>query len=1158
MPGEIVCSPKIQKYLDMLDRRAREAYNIATEVRAQGFDPEHKVDILLAKSVGKRVEGIIAVLEPKIVDSGVSERITELEIKYGPGDWRVGLVIAWEVTSGKFFKMDDEETAIGVGIRTGLAYTTNGVVSAPLEGVADVKLRPRNDGKGNYISLYFAGPIRGAGSSQQVVTLIIADYVRTKKGLAKYDPTKDEINRYYTEMCDYYERVERKQYKPTKEEMDFIIPQIPVEINGDPTAELEVSNYKNLPRVETNRIRGGLALVLTDGVVKYPKVWRQISKWGKDFGLDWTWMEKYFEIKKKVRSQDTTKTSKKENIDDKQKITPNYYYVSEIVAGRPVFGYPLETGGFRLRYGRSRLTGDGSWAVHPASGRILLNFLATGTQLRVERPGKSTALTMCDSIETPIVKLEDGSVVRVKDEHEAKKLKNKVAEVLFVGDILISHGDFVENNTTLVPPGYCEEWWLLEVEKAEKETQINLVNVIGEQAQKIKKNVFSEIPSFEDCLKISLKLKVPFHPYWTLHWKDILEKDFNNLVKWYLVKDFEFESDVGKKAKRTLELLGCPHNVTDNKIIFSEEYKKILDFFLKQTSSGENGLECVNKQTPISQKDKTGTAIGCRMGRPEKAKLRQLKGTPHALFPVGEEGGRLRNFNTAVQTGKVTSQWPIFYCEKCNLQTIYSRCEKCKSITKQYRICPVCKKKTTLAKCHRPTVTYERTAIDAARYLTSAAKTIDMPQVPVLVKGVRGTSNKDHFVEYLGKGLMRANYNLNVNKDGTIRYDATELGITHFKPKEIGLSVEKAKELGYDRDINGVELTMDEQIVEIFPQDLVLPSCPESADEESDKVFLRVAQFVDEELKKLYKSKPFYNAKTTKDLIGQLMIGLSPHTSAGILGRIIGFSKTQAIFAHPYWHDAQRRDLDGEETAIFLLMDGFLNFSRQYLPDRRGSRSMDAPLVLSTQLNVEEIDDEVFDVDTVWNYPLEFYEAALEMKGPREVKIEQIADRVGKPEQYEGLGYTHPVSNMNIGIRNSAYKSLPTMLEKMNGQLELADKIRAVDLGKVAQLIIEGHFVRDIKGNLRKFTKQTYRCTSCNTIYRRIPLSGTCSNCNKGNLVYTIAEGTIKKYLAPTLKLILYEGVSPFIKQAIELLNARVESIFGRDKTKQIGLNEFC
>ena len=39
-------------------------------------------------------------------------------------------------------------------------------------------------------------------------------------------------------------------------------------------------------------------------------------------------------------------------------------------------------------------------------------------------------------------------------------------------------------------------------------------------------------------------------------------------------------------------------------------------------------------------KDKAGTFIGPRMGRPEKAKLRRLKGSPNMLFPVAEQGGR--------------------------------------------------------------------------------------------------------------------------------------------------------------------------------------------------------------------------------------------------------------------------------------------------------------------------------------------------------------------------------------------------------------------------------------------------------------------------------------------------------------------------------------
>ena len=54
------------------------------------------------------------------------------------------------------------------------------------------------------------------------------------------------------------------------------------------------------------------------------------------------------------------------------------------------------------------------------------------------------------------------------------------------------------------------------------------------------------------------------------------------------------------------------------------------------------------------------------------------------------------------------------------------------------------------------------------------------------------------------------------------------------------------------------------------------------------------------------------------------------------------------------------------------------------------------------------------------------------------------------------------------------------MGEKLSGQMDLATKIRAVDKEKVAELIINGHFIRDTKGNLRKFTMQRFRCVKCN------------------------------------------------------------------------------
>ncbi len=519
----------------------------------------------------------------------------------------------------------------------------------------------------------------------------------------------------------------------------------------------------------------------------------------------------------------------------------------------------------------------------------------------------------------------------------------------------------------------------------------------------------------------------------------------------------------------------------------------------------------------------------------------------------------MRNVQSAAAVGEVTSTFPNFYCSPCKHRTIYPRCELCEERTELERVCRICKQKTKKLRCHKKdTIAHTNRKIDFTRYFNAAKKQLGVQNAPTLIKGIRGTSNKDHVVELLSKGLLRAKYGLRVNKDCTIRYDLTELGATHFRPNEIGISVERAKELGYTADWRDKPLESEDQLLEIFPQDIILPSCPESADESSDALFTRVANFVDEELKLIYKMNPVYNIKTRDDLIGQLVIGLAPHTSAGIIGRIIGFSNKVCVFAHPFWHAAQRRDLDGEETCVILAMDAFLNFSRQYLPNRRGSRSMDAPLVLTTLLDPTEVDDEVYDLETAYEYPLEFYEAASQMKKPWDVKgIPQVKSRVGKPEQYDAIGFTHSVSNMNQGVSVSAYKSIPTMAEKVAGQIDLANKIRAVKVEDVAQLIIEGHFIRDIKGNLRKYTMQTFRCVVCNEIHRRPPLSGKCNNCDSTRLVFTIAEGTVKKYVTATMNLSEFDGVSAYLKQSLDVLQQRINTVFEEEKTRQIGLQGF-
>ena len=1170
-------SKKMQEYFEEITQKTRQAHAIADEARKQGYDPEERVDIPLAKDMAERVEGLISAAAPQLVGGGMIERIKELEEKYGRLSWEVALKIALEVAQQKFCKFKDQKEAMEVGIRAGFTYHTAGIVSAPLEGIVEIKLKKRRDGK-EYLALIYASPIRGAGGTACAVSLLIADHVRKNFGFESYDADEKEVSRYAMELQDYHERVTNLQYRPSDEEVKFLAAHIPVEIDGEPTEKLEVSNYKNLDRIETNKIRGGVCLVMSMLALKAPKLWKETKKWEKDFGMEhWTeFLEKFLEVQKKQKA----KTERKEETTKQKKITPDYTFIADLVAGRPVLSHPLAKGGFRLRYGRSRLSGFSAASIHPATAQILDKFIATGTQLKTERPGKAAAISMCSTIEGPIVKLNSGDVVKIENESEAKQLNPEVEEVLFLGDILFCYGDFLDRAHVLVPPGYCEEWWIQELEKAtanlfgsiDREKFSELTEITIERAQQILANPNFKI-HFAEAKAISDNLKIPMHPRFSYHWNELSKEEILNLIDYLDSAKVEKSSEVEKiilpmkKEKRLLELIGIPHKVsTEYVVLLGDDAAALLCSLgitnpvdivavkhkLEQTEF-ENGVEAVNSISKFKIRDKSGIFIGARMGRPEKAKMRKLTGSPHSLFPCGKEGGRLRSFQSALENRTIDAEFPIYYCENCKKNTVLKVCHQCDKKAKRLSNCKICKSDE---QCTHNPQKYAKQKIPIKEYIDGAMKLMGESHFPDLIKGVRGTSNKDHIPEHITKGILRAKHQICVNKDGTTRYDMTEIPITHFKPKEIGTSIELLKKLGYEKDIRGKELESDEQILEIKPQDVILPASPDSPDEKASDVLLRIASFVDNLLTGLYRIEPFYNATKKDDLIGHLVIGLAPHISAGIVGRIIGFSETQTCLGHPLWHAAHRRDCDGDENCVILLMDALLNFSRQYLPDRRGGRTMDAPLVLTYILNPSEVDDMVHKMDVASRYPLEFYEACLEYKHAWEIKIDKIGDRLGTEKQYEQMGFTHDTDDFNGGARCSAYKILPTMEEKIKGQMKIAGKVRAVDQEDVARLVIEKHLIKDVRGNLRKFSMQKFRCSTCNESFRRPPLSGICLKCG-GKIIFTISEGSIVKYLEPSILLAKKYTKSDYLAQVLDLTRRRIESVFGKQKEKQTGIKEW-
>ncbi|MEK6892394.1 MAG: DNA polymerase II large subunit, partial [Nanoarchaeota archaeon] len=916
-------------------------------------------------------------------------------------------------------------------------------------------------------------------------------------------------------------------------------------------------------------------LVLGECVAqKAVKVWSQLKKWGNDFNLNnWEFLQEFAHIQKEAKAKE--KFSKKG-------IVPIYTYIQDLVAGRPVLGHPSVVGGFRLRYGRSRLSGYSATSIHPATMIVLNKYLAIGTQLKVERPGKATAITTCDSIEGPIVKLNDGSVMMMDTEQKAKQYSNSIKEILFMGDILISYGDFFNRAHTLAPAGYCEEWWELELEKsavklfgsADILKISELANIEKPIIEKLTKNYLSEKPDAAAALALSEKLSIPLHPHYTYHWKTISKENFLDLLSWISSAKVEFEGNDANKiilsknevGKRILEILGVPHIFVNNEFTILEKdeaqvFYKIFDLgnpnFIEQfrKSENEDALEIINSISDIKLRDKSGTFIGARMGRPEKAKVRKMDGEPHTLFPIGKEGGKMRSFQSALETGFVEAEFPSYVCMNCKRETVFGKCDQCDSKTKLMHCCKICGY-VEGAKCmHGETQIYKAQKIDINAVFKNILKKIGTAQYPDLIKGVRGTSNKNHVPEHFAKGIIRAKFDVPVNKDGTTRYDMTQLPITHFTPKEIGTSVEEIRNLGYEKDLYGNEIVDSEQVIELNPQDLILPKCEDAPELGADKILYSVGLFIDELLVSLYGLKKFYYFKSEKDLVGQLVVALAPHTSAGIVGRIIGFSKTQGFFAHPLFHAATRRDCDGDEASVTLLMDALLNFSKQFLPKTRGS-TQDAPLVLTSMLNPTEVDDMAFDLDIVSRYPLELYEASLKMEMPATVKVDRFASILNSGNQNGVIYYTHPTTNMNNGIKCSSYKTIPSMEDKLKGQMDLADKIRAVDAADVARLVIEKHLLRDIKGNLRKFSTQQFRCSKCSDKYRRPPLSGKCFSCG-GRLIFTVSEGSIIKYLEPAISLSDKYNLPPYLKQVLQLTKDRVEGVFGKDKDKQEGLGRW-
>ncbi|MES3517685.1 MAG: DNA-directed DNA polymerase II large subunit [Natronomonas sp.] len=1384
-----------EPYFEELESDLDAALDVARAARKRGDDPTDDVEIPIARDMADRVENILGI-------DGVAERVREMEADPDISREEAALALTKAFADGGVGDYETRAGKIEGAVRTAVALLTEGVVAAPIEGIDRVEILENDDGT-EFVNVYYAGPIRSAGGTAQALSVLVADYARTLVGIDEYKPRDSEVERYAEELS-LYDDETGLQYAPKNKEATFIARNLPIMLDGEPTGDEEVSGFRDLERVDTNNARGGMCLVLGEGIAqKAPKIQRYT---GDIEEVEWPWLQdlidgNYGDETDAATDEDPTTDDDTGTEDDTPqdadateaiggppRAEPSQKFLRDLIAGRPVFGHPSESGGFRLRYGRARNHGFATAGVHPATMRLVDDFLAPGTQLKTERPGKAAGVVPVDSIEGPTVLLANGDVRRIDDPAEAVEIRNGVEAVLDLGEYLVNYGEYVENNQPLSPASWCVEWWLAEMDAAGADVQAL------EDAARID----LEDPTADRVLSWVDRYDVALHPAYTYLYHDVSVAELDALAE--AISNGRWSSADGAATTRgagtdadsdtlvvpaadgvaaTLGSLLVEHSRGEETLTIPDARPLVVSLGMDEElerewdseslseaartyDGGDNAIEAVNEVAPFSIRERAPTRIGCRMGRPEKSESRELSPAVHTLFPIGEAGGSQRDVGAAANhaetmqdtPGQIDAELARRRCPDCSTSTFRGRCPDCGAVTEPHYRCWSCDidveadaaGRAVCPRCERDAEAVETQPLDVGSEYRNALETVgERDNAFDVLKGVKGLSSAQKIPEPMEKGVLRAKNGVSSFKDGTVRYDMTDLPVTSVRAAELDVAVGQLRELGYETDVHGDPLRHEDQLVELRVQDIVLS-------DGAAEHMLRTADFVDDLLTQYYGMDPFYEVETRDDLVGELVFGMAPHTSAAVVGRIVGFTSAAVGYAHPYFHAAKRRNCfhpettlryrdeqddlardsietiveprltdpteddfgalvqpvdglsvpsitadgtpverpveavskhpapdhlirvetrggrtltvtpehtfhrwtpsglesvdarslsigdsipspkpieeadrkitassrlvsvgdglestlpaqrlrtdggdvwldavtdieivesdveytycltveetntlvandlfvgqcDGDEDCVMLLMDGLLNFSKSFLPDQRGGR-MDAPLVMSSRIDPAEIDDEAHNMDIVSSYPLEFFEATREMADPGDVDVQIAEDTLGTAGQYRGFEHTHDTADIAGGPDLSAYKTLGDMEAKMDAQLELARKLRSVDETDVAERVIEYHFLPDLIGNLRAFSRQETRCLDCGTKYRRVPLSGDCRECG-GDVNLTVHEGSVDKYMETASRIAEEYGCREYTKQRLEILERSIESVFVDDTNKQSGIADF-
>lgn len=1060
----------IEEINKILIKKVEEEYKLAKEAKYNSEDPDEIIPSYFCSSIIERVSLLLNY-----------QGLPELLKKH----WSKNLKIedlCFEICQDLLkdpslisVNPENKKELAEKAIRISTAILTEGTVSAPIEGITGLEIRKRKDYEikgpiiGEYFELRFSGPIRGSGATAQVLSVMVAEFLRKKMNFGVYDALEEEISRTVIEV-QKYNKLHPLQKEIIAKNVEIAVKNCPICISGEATELQEVDSFKYLERIPSPRIRGGMVLVLQEGIIGRAN---KVAAYNEKLKMDWNWIYDIINNQKMMEKKEN-KDLEFEEIEEEE--IPGYK--KKMILGRPLLS-EAKRGGFRVRIGRTRTSGNCAIGMNPLTIK-LLKFINIGSQLRIEFPGKSAIISICDELEPAMVYYIDKEGLSHQKRVSEKILKEEnILKITDLGEVLIAAGEFLEQNKDLPKIGYNLDVWKTRL----KNISSSLVND------------FSKVLAQENSILKKTKLLSFYEEGFPVLPQHCFLKSLRLLDKQLLVKLNKPEVDI-----------------TDEKIL-----KILIDYHIPFYPVSSTSVVI---ESPLLSKFLEGGLYelepcyyGCRTGRSEASKPCSLKPFANSLTFYNTEsqkrglGSTIRKNLTADAT---TYTCRDNTCSSYDQLTLYYKCKSCgkRTVETYYHFYDDTSEKLTQERydelSEQEKKSYHSTKRINYDFLNSSKVLNILKKERVLIDDVKGlVEPQTTYLEPIEKGIYRTKHNLTTFKDGTCRYDMTDMVCTHFYPYEIGLTIEKVKELGYVRNYKGEQISSIYDLITLHPQDLIVS-------EDCLEYLFNITKYLDDLLVNYYEKPSYYNLKDKSELIGHLVLGIAPHICTATVGRIIGSVKVRGLYAHPFYTSAKRRNCDGDEDSIFLLLDSFLNYSLKYIPKRRG-RLMNIPHLINKVINPTEMDKEVYNMDnsSFSDYPYEKMNcSSLSVKETSE----SIQTYSKFKKQVVSEVFSHKCKDLSMGTLQNYYLDINTTEEKLEEVLKLTEQINCVPSITLIERLLSCHLLPDLIGNTRTYLNQKKKCKNCKRKYLRVTFSGNCVDCNKP-LTTTVYFNMVIKYL---------------------------------------------